>query len=399
MTYMKKRRTELCVVGGGAAGLMAAVTAAAAGADVLVAEREAQPARKLRITGKGRCNVTNDCGAEDALRHVTRNGRFLYSAMYGFPPAEVMAFFERLGVPLKTERGNRVFPVSDKASDVAEALLREAQRLGVAFETCRAAILCTGGLSYPKTGSTGDGYRMAQVLGHTLSPTRPSLVPLTSDDPDCAAMQGLSLRNVTLTLVDGRGKPVWSELGELQFTHFGVTGPLVLSASAHMQPDKPYSLELDLKPGLDEQKLDARLVRLMQENRNRDYKNALEGLLPRLLEPVVVARSGIPPEQKANGVTRAQRAALMKVLKQFTIPITGTRPIDEAVITCGGIPVREVEPGSLASRLVSGLYFAGEILDVDAYTGGYNLQIAWCTGRAAGLAAAARIQNEKEQQL
>lgn len=409
---MKKVRTDVCVVGGGAAGLMAAISAAGAGARVILAEREERFARKLRITGKGRCNVTNDCSPEDVLKHVTRNARFLYSAVWGFPPAETMTFFEGLGVPLKTERGNRVFPVSDQAADIAEALLREAARRGVepvrfraseirtengavcavlggdTVVECAAAILCTGGLSYPKTGSTGDGYRMAAALGHTVEPLSPSLVPLTSPDEDCAAMQGLSLRNVTLTLREADGRKVWSELGEMQFTHFGVTGPLVLSASAHMEPEKRYRIELDLKPGLDAEKLDARLLRVFAENANRDFHNSLDGLLPRLMIPVAVRRSGIPPETKVNAVTRAQRQRLLETLKCFTVDISGTRPVDEAVITRGGVRVKEVSPATMGSKLVPGLFFAGEVLDLDAYTGGFNLQIAWATGHAAGLAAA-----------
>ncbi|MBR4692513.1 MAG: NAD(P)/FAD-dependent oxidoreductase [Oscillospiraceae bacterium] len=412
---MKKTQTDVCVIGGGAAGLTAAIFAAGAGARVTVLEGQEKPARKLRITGKGRCNVTNDCAPEDVLKHVTRNARFLYSALYAFPPSAVMAWFEGLGVPLKTERGNRVFPVSDRAEDVAEALLRELKGRGaellrlragrvVAPEgavravsagdteiACAAAILCTGGLSYPATGSTGDGYAMAEALGHRVTPLSPSLVPLVSEDPDCPAMQGLSLRNVTLSLRErGTGKkPVWQELGEMQFTHFGLTGPLVLSASAHMEPGKKYLAEIDLKPGLTEEKLDARLLRLFGENGRRAFKNSLDGLLPRSLIPAAVRRSGIPPEQKVSEITKAQRQRLLEVLKRFEVEIGGTRPIAEAVVTRGGVDVKEVLPSTMASRRVSGLYFAGEILDLDAYTGGYNLQIAWSTGRAAGLAAAA----------
>ena len=406
-------QTEVCVIGAGAAGLMAAICAARQGARVMLLEREEKPGKKLRITGKGRCNVTNDCPPEEVLQHVTRNSRFLYSAVFGFPPAEVKAFFEALGVPLKTERGNRVFPVSDHAGDIVEALTKEAGRLHVELrrlrvseiETedgavcavlgsgqrieCRAVILCTGGLSYPKTGSTGDGYRLAEALGHSVSELGPSLVPLTSEDTDCAEMQGLSLRNVTLTLVDEKKKKVWSELGEMQFTHFGVTGPLVLSASAHMDAGKQYQIDIDLKPGLDAEKLDARLVRTFAENANRDFKNALDDLLPRLMIPVVIRRSGIPPETKVHTVTRGQRQQLLETLKHFKVPISGMRDVEEAVITRGGIRVKEVNPSTMASKLVPGLYFAGEMLDVDAYTGGFNLQIAWATGRAAGEAAAA----------
>ena len=391
---------------------MAAAAAADCGAEVLVLERQERPVRKLRITGKGRCNLTNNCSPEDVLKHVTRNARFLYSSVAAFPPSAVMEYFEALGVPLKTERGNRVFPVSDKAEDVCDALLRELKRKGVQLhhlrakeirtdqnavslvlcgETevlCRAAILCTGGLSYPATGSTGDGYEMAKALGHTIRPLSPSLVPLTSDDPDCASMQGLSLKNVQLTLQESAGKAVWSELGELQFTHFGLTGPLVLSASAHMETGKAYAAVIDLKPGLNEEKLDARLRRDFEDNNRKEFKNSLDALLPRSLIPVVIRRSGIPPETKTGSITRAQRLELLHLLKRFTVEISGTRPIEEAVITRGGVDVKEVNPSTMASRKADGLYFAGEILDLDAYTGGFNLQIAWSTGRAAGQAAA-----------
>ena len=392
--------------------MMAAAAAADCGAEVLVLERQERPVRKLRITGKGRCNLTNNCSPEDVLKHVTRNARFLYSSVAAFPPSAVMEYFEALGVPLKTERGNRVFPVSDKAEDVCDALLREMRRRGVQLhhlrakeirtdqnavslvlcgETevlCRAAILCTGGLSYPATGSTGDGYEMAKALGHTIRPLSPSLVPLTSDDPDCASMQGLSLKNVQLTLRERAGKAVWSELGELQFTHFGLTGPLVLSASAHMETGKAYAAVIDLKPGLNEEKLDARLRRDFEDNNRKEFKNSLDALLPRSLIPVVIRRSGIPPETKTGSITRAQRLELLHLLKRFTVEISGTRPIEEAVITRGGVDVKEVNPSTMASRKADGLYFAGEILDLDAYTGGFNLQIAWSTGRAAGQAAA-----------
>jgi cytidylate kinase len=417
---MKRIRTEVCVVGGGAAGLMAALAAAEAGAEVLVLEGQERPARKLRITGKGRCNLTNNCPPEEVMANVTRNARFLHSALRAFPPSEVMAYFEGLGIPLKTERGNRVFPVSDRAGDVADALISQVERKagilrlragevlteggavcgvrgGGTVVECRAAILCTGGLSYPKTGSTGDGYEMARALGHTVKPTSPSLVPLTSPDGDCAEMQGLSLRNVTMSLYEaGEGKKkLWSELGEMQFAHFGLTGPLALSASAHMEPGKRYTVELDLKPGLTEEKLDARLLRMFGENRNRDYRNSLDDLLPRSLIPVVIRRSGIPPDTKVHDITRPQRLGLLKLLKRFTVEIDGLRPIEEAVITRGGVDVREVDPKTMASRLVPGLWFAGEILDLDAYTGGFNLQIAWSTGRAAGRAAAAYSERKR----
>lgn len=415
----KDLKTDVCIVGGGAAGLMAAISAAEAGGRVLVAEGQERPLRKLRITGKGRCNLTNNCEPERVMQNTVHNGRFLFSALRAFPPASVMEYFTALGVPLKTERGNRVFPVSDHASDVADALLREAERsgvriiraraeklvvrsdgsvCGVAFADgaadARAVILATGGLSYPLTGSTGDGFRMAKAVGHSIIPCRASLVPLVSPDPDCVEMQGLSLKNVRLTLFEDE-KPVWQEQGEMQFTHFGVTGPLVLSASAHMAETGSVRLELDLKPALDEAALDRRLLRDFRENLNRDFRNALGELLPRLMIPVMIRRSGIDPETKVNAVTKEQRRALLNAIKHFSIAVSGTRPVEEAVITAGGIDVREVQPATMASKLAKGLYFAGEILDLDAYTGGFNLQIAWCTGRAAGKAAAAFAKGDR----
>ena len=403
--------------------MMAAITAAETGAAVLLIEREEKLMRKLRITGKGRCNITNHCDNDTVMKNVVRNGRFLYSALSGFSTDDAMEFFEKLGVHLKIERGNRVFPVSDRAEDVVNALRMEAIRVGVEFlyaraeeicaadgrvitvkaddyaVHCDAAILCTGGLSYPKTGSTGDGYRMAQQLGHTVTELRPSLVSLCSEDEDCAEMQGLSLRNVAVSLVEDGTKTVRTELGEMQFTHFGVTGPLILSASSHMKPGKRYSLRIDLKPGLDEKTLDARLLRDFSENLNREFRNSLSGLLPRLMIPVVVRRSGIPPETRVNAITREQRANLLKELKRFEISVSGTRPIDEAVITSGGIHIKEIYPATMMSKLVNGLFFAGEIMDVDAYTGGFNLQIAWCTGKAAGASAAAYSMERKEDHV
>ncbi|MBP5166914.1 MAG: NAD(P)/FAD-dependent oxidoreductase [Oscillospiraceae bacterium] len=409
---MKKLTADVAVAGGGAAGFMAAITAAELGARTVIVEPEDRPLKKLRITGKGRCNVTNDCDADTVIKNIPVNGKFLYSALKSFPPSETMAFFEGLGVALKTERGNRVFPVSDRAGDIAEALLRRAEELGVrlirdraadvavgengsaeglkcsdTFVGCAAAVIATGGLSYPATGSTGDGYGMAKRLGHGVAELRPSLVPLTSPDAECGMMQGLSLRNVRLT-VKKSGKEIFSGQGEMQFAHFGITGPLVLSASAHMRRDGEYEAEIDLKPALDADKLDARILRDFAENINRDFKNALGDLLPRLMIPVVISRSRIPPDTKVNSVTRAQREELVRLLKHFTVRIDGTRPVEEAVITSGGISVKEIVPSTMGSRIVNGLFFAGEIIDVDAYTGGFNLQIAWATGRAAGQAAA-----------
>ncbi len=406
---MKNLTADTVVIGGGAAGMLAAATAAEQGQKVCLLEPNRFLGRKLRITGKGRCNVTNNCTVREFLENVPCNGRFLYGAVSRFSTEDVMALFEELGLPLKTERGNRVFPVSDSAGDVVRALEGYVQRTGVrvvraaakeictesgivsAVRTeegdirCRSVILCTGGLSYPLTGSTGDGYRMAASLGHTIVPARASLVPLESDNDWCAEMQGFSLRNVTLSAYE-EGKLIYRELGEMLFTHFGVSGPLVLSASAHMRDlgKKDYRLSIDLKPALDEQKLDARILRDFSENSNREFKNALGGLAGRAMIPVLVRLSGIPGETKVHSVTREQRRRLVELFKAFPVHISGPRPIDEAIITSGGVSVREVDPKTMASRLVQGLYFAGEVLDVDAYTGGFNLQIAWSTARAAG---------------
>ncbi len=407
---MSERKADAVIIGGGAAGMMAAVTAARRGKKVVVLEHEPFCGKKLRITGKGRCNVCNNCDIKTFLQNVPVNPKFLYSALNRFSPADAMAFFEDLGVPLKTERGNRVFPVSDNAHDVARALEREMRdrkvrvlqeeaqevltesgdvcgvRSSAGVIACGSVLISTGGVSYPLTGSTGDGLRMAAALGHTVTPLRPSLVPLTSDDPVCAEMQGFSLRNVRLTLLDRTQRAVYSELGEMMFTHFGVSGPLVLSASAHMRDpsNAPYTLEIDLKPGLDEKKLDARILRDFEKYRNRDFSNALNDLAGRSMIPVLIRRSGIPPETKVNAITRGQRRALVSVFKSFSVSVSGTRPIEEAIVTSGGVAVGEVDPRSMESKLVRGLYFAGEVLDVDAYTGGFNLQIAWSTGALAG---------------
>ena len=404
--------TDLVVIGGGPAGMLCAVMAAQRGLAVTLLDRNLQLGRKLRITGKGRCNVTNACDTKEFMANIPGDGRFLYSAMSRFGTREVMAFFEGLGVPLKVERGNRVFPVSDNANDIADALARLCSSLGVktvrtsAREIltengavcgvlteqgridCRAAALCTGGRSYPKTGSDGAGYRMASQLGHTVNPTRPSLVPLTSDDPWCARMQGFSLRNVTLSAYED-GRLIFRELGEMLFTHFGVSGPLVLSASAKMRHmgSVEYRLLIDLKPALDEKKLEARILRDLEENPKRSFHNLLGGLAGRSMVPVLEELTGIPGEQRCTDFTREQRQKLIRILKAFSVHVSGTRPIDEAIVTSGGVSTREVDPRSMESKLVKGLYFAGEVLDLDAYTGGFNLQIAWCTGFVAGNAA------------
>ena len=400
------------VVGGGAAGMMAAITAAENGAQVTLLERNDRLGKKLYITGKGRCNVTNDCAPEDFFQNVPRNPRFLYSAIYAFPPREVMAWFEARGCALKTERGNRVFPQSDKSASVIDVLRAELRRLGVrvlqeraldivtqdgavcgietdgGFHKTERVILATGGCSYPQTGSTGDGYRMLEKLGHTIVPPVGSLVPLVEKGYDCKQMQGLALKNVTLRLVNQKGKTVFEEFGELLFTHFGLSGPVVLSASAHMNEKDSYTVLLDLKPALDEQKLDLRLLRDFEKFQNRDFENALVELLPRSMIPVIVRRSGIPAEEKVHSITREQRRALLELMKRFPVEIACKAPVEEAIVTSGGVKVSEIEPGTMQSKRVHGLYAAGELLDVDAYTGGFNLQIAWATGRAAGLAAA-----------
>ncbi len=400
------------VVGGGAAGMMAAITAAENGAQVTLLERNDRLGKKLYITGKGRCNVTNDCAPEDFFQNVPRNPRFLYSAIYAFPPREVMAWFEARGCALKTERGNRVFPQSDKSASVIDALRAELRRLGVrvlqeraldivtqdgavcgietdgGFHKTERVILATGGCSYPQTGSTGDGYRMLEKLGHTIVPPVGSLVPLVEKGYDCKQMQGLALKNVALRLVNQKGKTVFEEFGELLFTHFGLSGPVVLSASAHMNEKDAYTVLLDLKPALDEQKLDLRLLRDFEKFQNRDFENALVELLPKSMIPVIVRRSGIPAEEKVHSITREQRRALLELMKRFPVEIACKAPVEEAIVTSGGVKVSEIEPGTMQSKRVHGLYAAGELLDVDAYTGGFNLQIAWATGRAAGLAAA-----------
>ncbi|MCC8075384.1 MAG: NAD(P)/FAD-dependent oxidoreductase [Clostridiales bacterium] len=408
------------VIGGGAAGMMAAITAARAGAAVTLIERNEKVGRKLYITGKGRCNLTNRCPVEEALQNYPRGGRFLHSALSRFSPEDAQAFFEGLGVATKVERGNRVFPVSDRAADVIDALFYELRRLGVKTVTGRvtallqtedgvsgvlledgrtlradAVIVATGGVSYPATGSTGDGYALAQSVGHTLVPARASLVPLVTAGEDCQQMQGLSLRNVTLKVKNQKKKTVYEGFGELLFTHFGLSGPLVLSASACLQgfdKDK-YSAIIDLKPALSEKQLDERILRDFGQNPNRDVQNVLGGLLPRLMIPVMLRRTGIPPETKVHDVTKGQRR-LVEELKTFRLEITGTRPVAEAIVTAGGVKLSEVNSTTMASKKCPGLYFAGEVLDIDGYTGGFNLQAAWATGAAAGRSAATKENEE-----
>ena len=403
---------QIIVVGGGAAGLLAAGCAARRGLDVTVVERNPRLARKVMITGKGRCNVTNNCTVQEFIAHVPANGRFLYSAVSAFTPQDTMALVEEQGLSLKTERGNRVFPCSDKAVDVVDALVSFAKKSGCRFRQARvtglrvedgvccgvelengetldayAVIVCTGGLSYPLTGSTGDGYALAQQAGHTVVPPRPSLVPLEAADDWCAQLQGLSLRNCGLKVVDNTdGRTIYEDFGEMLFTHFGVSGPLVLSASAHMRDMAPqrYTLWFDLKPALSPEQLDARLLREFEAHKNSDFGNVLTELLPRKLIPVIIERTAIPGNRKCNAITREQRLSLGALLKAFSVRIAGFRPIAEAIVTSGGVSVKEVNAKTMESKLVSGLYFAGEVLDLDAYTGGFNLQIAFSTGAAAG---------------
>ena len=404
-------RFDGIVIGGGPAGMFAAITAAGQGQRVLLLEKNGRLGKKLLITGKGRCNVTNCCTGQEVLQNTPRNGRFLYSAMAAFPPEKTMAFFESHGCPLKTERGNRVFPVTDRSQSILDCLQSELRRSHVAVrdETVTEiltkdgrvtgvkteaasygaawVILATGGVSYPATGSTGDGYRMAAALGHTIVPQEGNLVPLESGDPDCAEMQGLSLRNVGVKLLGEKGKVLYQDFGELLFTHFGVSGPTVLSASCHLKGND-CRLVLDLKPALDEGKLDSRILRDLEMYQNRSMENALTDLLPRSMIPVVLRRAEIEPQLQANSLTRQKRRALVELLKAFPIAISGKRPVSEAIITSGGVKVSEVNPKTMGSKLIPGLFFAGEILDCDAYTGGFNLQIAWATAYTSGISAA-----------
>ena len=410
------------VIGGGPAGMFAAITAAQQGSRVLLLEKNDRLGKKLLITGKGRCNVTNHCDEREVLQNIPRNGRFLFSAMAAYPPEKIMQFFEGNGCPLKTERGNRVFPVSDKAASVLDCLRDQLRKTHVTVQTAKVrsiiiedgiavgvetdkekiragwVILATGGASYPTTGSTGDGYTMAAKLGHTIIPAEGSLVPLETAGQDCQEMQGLSLRNVGVKLLNAKGKVLYKDFGELLFTHFGISGPTVLSASAHLKGEGGR-ISLDLKPALEEGKLDDRILRDLEMYQNRSMENALTDLLPRSMIPVVLRRLGIDPNLQANSLKKQQRRALVELLKNFTIEITGKRPVAEAIITSGGIKISEIDPKTMASKVVPGLYFAGEIIDCDAYTGGFNLQIAWATAYAAGMAAAEKTAIDKQNVL
>ena len=418
MTYTTRTDMEqkkVVVVGAGPAGMMAAITAAKLGARVTLLEKNDRVGKKLRITGKGRCNVTNDCSVQDFLSNVPTNPRFLYTALSKFSIDDVKSFFEDAGVPLKVERGNRVFPVSDKAADVVSAMLNECKKAGVQVLLgkkvsgvnvedgrvvsvrcggeieCDAVVLATGGVSYPLTGSDGDGLRFARNLGHTVTELRPSLVPIVEDGFICREMQGLSLKNVGLKIISEKtGKAVYDDFGEMMFTHFGITGPMVLSASAYL-PDigkEKYHAEIDLKPALDDKKLDARLLSDFSKYSNKDFLNSLSDLLPQKMIETVVAMSGIDGRKKVNSITREERARLSEVIKHFKINLSHFRPIAEAIVTKGGVSVKEIDPKTMQSRLVEGLFFAGEMIDVDAYTGGFNLQIAFSTGYTAGENAA-----------
>lgn len=403
---------DIGVIGAGAAGLIAAGRAAERGHHVFVFEKNKMAGRKLRITGKGRCNLTNDCDLNTLISNIPGNGRFLYSSFSLFSNKNVMDFFERMGLRLKVERGNRVFPESDNAKDVVDALMKYATMHNVHFcyqnpvdeilvndghatgvrlkdgteRKLDAVIVATGGLSYPGTGSTGDGHRMVEKLGHTIIPLKPSLVPLTVKEDWVKELQGLSLKNVAVKLLDKKGREIYSDFGEMMFTHFGVTGPVILSASRHIlkYDYKNVFLSVDLKPALSEEKLDSRIQRDFNKFSRKQFKNSLNELLPNLLIPVVVRLSGISPEKPVNQITRAERQRLVYILKNLTCEITGSRPIDEAIVTAGGVCIKEIEPKTMESKIVKGLYFAGEIIDVDAYTGGFNLTIAFSTGYTAG---------------
>lgn len=402
-------RFDGVVVGGGPAGMFAAICAAREGQKVLLLEKNDRLGKKLLITGKGRCNITNDCSAREVLENVPRNGRFLYSAMEAFPPERVISFFNDHGCATKTERGNRVFPVSDHSSSVLGCLKEQLHRSGVTVQYEKAlsilekdgqvcgirtgsgtvastwVILATGGLSYPATGSTGDGYDMAKALNHEVVATEGSLVPLEIAENDCLQMQGLSLRNVEVKLFNGKNKLLYKDFGELLFTHFGVSGPTVLSASAHLKGEG-CRLCLDLKPALDEGKLNDRILRDLEQYKNRSMENALTDLLPRAMIPVILSRIGVDGSLQANAFRKEQRRLLVQTLKCFTLTVSGKRPVEEAIITSGGIKVSQIDPKTMESKLVRGLYFAGEIIDCDAYTGGFNLQIAWATAYAAAMA-------------
>ena len=405
--------SDVLIIGGGAAGLMAAGTVSMTGKSLTVLERNDRPARKVMITGKGRCNVTNNCTELDKLiENVPQNGRFLYSAFSNFMPSDTMELFEDMGVPLKTERGGRVFPVSDKAVDIVDALVSfatddgaqivkgRAKELIIENGTVKGAVtydgekifaekvlIATGGKSYPATGSTGDGYELAKQAGHTVTELKPSLVSLVCHEGFCTDLQGLALKNVSMSVIDSvTNKEIYKDFGEMLFTHFGVSGPMILSAGAHMRNMQRgrYKIYVDMKPGLSYEQLDARILRDFSENNNKNFINSLGGLLPRKMIPVAVKLSGIKPTEKVNQITKEQRHKFAELLKKFKITVNDFSPIEEAIVTSGGVKVSEIDPKTMESKIVKNLYFAGEVIDVDAYTGGFNLQIAFSTGRLAG---------------
>lgn len=418
MTENEKKKlmnsVSVIIVGGGASGLMAGGFAAMHGARVVIFEKMPRVGRKLMITGKGRCNLANACDIQTFIQNVPVNGRFLYSAINGFPPTQIISFFEQLGLDTVTERGNRVFPKSQKAQDVVAAMykfainngvdivnkcvtdliIEESVVKGVVAEDksfyADSVIVATGGASYPLTGSTGDGYKLARQAGHTIIPIKPSLIPLESPDKCCKEMQGLSLKNVSLTVRDKNNKTLYTDFGEMLFTHFGISGPMVLSASAHLHNfnEDSYCAHIDLKPALGCEQLDLRIQRDFRDNINKAATNSLSKLLPKKMIPVVIDLWDIPADIKCNSITKQQRKKLVKILKDFKIKISGTRPIEEAIVTSGGVKVSQINPKTMESKLVKNLYFAGEVIDVDAYTGGFNLMIAWATGKLSGESAA-----------
>lgn len=409
---MQNDNVKIAVIGGGAAGMMAAGTALMYGADVTVFEHTGRLGKKLAITGKGRCNVTNDCTVNEFIENVITNSRFMYAPLAAFSPSDTVSFFENLGVPLKTERGRRVFPVSDKAADIVKALKKYSAGATIKYENAieiiaesghvtgvrtssscykfDSVILATGGKSYPLTGSDGSGYNIAKKLGHRITPLTPSLVPIECRGDICRRMQGLSLKNTGLKIKDKSDSVIFEDFGEMLFTHFGISGPMILSASSHLHGYDISSLtaELDLKPALDEHTLETRILSDFSKSNNKDFINSLSALLPlKMIEPVIEL-SGIDPRKKVNSITKEERKSLLYILKHFPIELDRFRPIDEAIITSGGIDVSEISPKTMMSKLVDGLYFAGEIIDVDAYTGGYNLQIAFSTAYLAAENAA-----------
>lgn len=406
-----KRRT--IVIGAGAAGLMAAGKAAERGLEVILLDKNDRPGRKLRISGKGRCNITNDTDIDGLIENIPGNGSFLYSSFYTFSNEDIMQFFRDEGLELKVERGGRVFPVTDDARDVVSVLVKRAERNGAEIryrspvssievsdgsvravklknsETieCDSVVIATGGASYPGTGSTGDGYRMAQKLGHTVTPLKPSLVPLIAAEKWVRDLQGLTLKNVSVTIYDRKRKKVYTDFGEMLFTHFGVSGPVILSASRHiMQYDyRDVFLSIDLKPALSPETLDARILRDFEKYSRKQFKNSLDDLLPKKMIPVIVELSQIPADKPVNQITKAERRSLVSLFKGLTLEICGSRPISEAIVTAGGVSTDEIDPATMESRLIKGLFFAGEVIDVDGYTGGFNLTIAFSTGCVAGL--------------